>query len=62
MFRYGVHDYQNEQYAGSYNYPSEWIDEAEKIDEWITAHEVWLYAWERKLLTDSKELICSLIC
>ncbi|MDE7423715.1 MAG: hypothetical protein K2N51_08490 [Lachnospiraceae bacterium] len=61
IFRYGIHDYQNPQYAGNYNYPKTWIDESEKIDKWIGEHEEWLFAWERKLLIDNKELICSLI-
>lgn len=61
IFRYGIHDYQNPQYAGNYNYPNEWIDESEEIDKWIIEHEEWIFAWERKLLIENKELICSLI-
>ena len=61
IFRYGIHDYQNPQYAGNYNYPKTWIDESGEIDEWIREHEEWLFAWERKLLIDNRELICSLI-
>lgn len=61
IFSYGVHDYQNPKYAGNFKYPDIWIDEAEKIDQWITDHESWLYGWERKLLMDNKELICSIL-
>ncbi len=57
IFRYGIHDYQNPNYAGNFNYPDIWIEESEKIDQWITNHEIWLYGWERKLLNDNKELI-----
>lgn len=61
IFRYGIHDYQNSQYVGNYNYPKKWINESDEIDEWIEEHEEWLFAWERKLLIDNKEMICSLI-
>lgn len=61
IFHYGIHDYQNPIYAENYNYPNEWIDESEKIDQWITSHEVMLDAWKRKLLIDNKKLICSLL-
>ncbi len=61
IFRYGAHDYQNPKYNENWNYPDEWIDEANKIDDWITNHESWLYMWERKLLIDNKELLCSLV-
>ena len=60
-FRYGIHDYQDPQYVGKYNYPKEWINESDEIDKWIEEHEEWLFTWERKLLMDNKELICSLI-
>ena len=59
IFRYGIHDYQNPKYAENFDYPDEWIEEAEKIDEWINQHSNWLYDWERKLLLDNKDLICS---
>ena len=61
IFRYGAHDYQNPKYDGNWNYPDEWIEEARKIDDWISSHESWLFMWERKLLNDNKELICSLV-
>lgn len=61
IFSYGAHDYQNPKYAGNWNYPDEWIEEAEEIDDWISDHEDWLYMWERKLLMDNKKLICSLV-
>lgn len=59
VFQYGAHDYQNPKYDGNWDYPSEWIEEAGKIDDWISGHEVWLYMWERKLLVDNKKEILS---
>lgn len=61
IFRYGAHDYQNPKYSGNWDYPEEWIEESDKIDDWITNHENWLYLWERKLLIDNKIQICSLV-
>ena len=61
IFRYGVHDYQNPKYYGNWNYPEEWIEEAEEIDEWVWDHEDWLFMWEKRLLIQYKELICSLV-
>lgn len=61
IFRYGAHDYQDPRYDGNWNYPDEWIEEAEKIDQWITNHRNWLYMWQQKLLLDNKETICALV-
>lgn len=60
IFRYGAHDYQNPKYDGNWNYPEEWIEESEEIDQWITDHENELFMWEKRLLIDNKETICSL--
>lgn len=60
MFAYGIHDYQNPKYAEDFDYPEEWIEESEKIDDWIWKHEKWLYEWEKRLLLAYKSQICSL--
>lgn len=59
--RYGAHDYQNSKYDGNWNYPEEWIEESEEIDQWITDHENELFMWEKMLLIDNKKTICSLM-
>lgn len=61
IFRYEIHDYQNPQYVGNYNFLKKWLNESDEIDEWIEENEEWLFAWEQKLLMDNKEWICSLI-
>ncbi|WRS28486.1 hypothetical protein U6B65_04970 [Oscillospiraceae bacterium MB08-C2-2] len=61
IFVYGLHDYHNSQHGYGENqilYPEEWIEEALKIDNWISAHEEWLYQWERDLLIKNKDLLC----
>ena len=47
IFEKGVHDYQNPIYAKDFDYPEEWIEESEEIDQWIMEHEEWLWQWER---------------
>lgn len=61
IFRCGVHDYQNPIYADNFNYPEEWFNEANEIDAWIEKHKNLLYEWERRLLTDNRELFCRLV-
>lgn len=56
----GVHDYQNPKYAENFDYPEEWIEESEKIDSWISDNQKCIAEWERRLLMDNRELICSL--
>lgn len=57
VFSRGIHDYQNPVYAENFDYPSEWMDEADEIDHWISAHEHWLDAWMRNLLLKSKDTV-----
>lgn len=59
IFAYGIHDYQNPKYAEQFDYPEEWIEESDKIDDWIEENEAWLNAWQRNLLLENRELICS---
>lgn len=57
VFSRGIHDYQNPMYAECFDYPSEWMDEADEIDRWISTHEHWLDAWMRNLLLKSKDTV-----
>lgn len=59
MFALGIHDYQNPKYAENFDYPQEWMDEAEQIDAWIMKHEGWLNEWKKQLLLKHREEICS---
>lgn len=60
VFSRGIHDYQNPVYAESFDYPSEWMDEADEIDHWISTHEHWLDAWMRNLLLKNKDTVIEL--
>ena len=50
IFEKGIHDYQNPQYVKKYDYPEEWLEEAEEIDLWISEHEDWLWKWKYNIL------------
>ncbi len=54
IFAAGIHDYQDPAYAENFDYPGSWLREADGIDDWITAHEDWLYAWKRALLLENR--------
>ena len=56
----GMHDYQNPVYAENFDYPEEWIKEADEIDKWIMEHEDWLWKWKYKLLIDNKECLTAI--
>ena len=51
----GIHNYKDEKYADTYEYPQEWIDESEEIDHWIHAHEDWLKQWIYNYLIRNEE-------
>lgn len=51
IFEKGIHDYQNPKYRNNYDYPEEWLKEADEIDDWISVHEDYLWKWEYNLLT-----------
>ncbi len=53
----GIHDYHNPIYAEKLEYPNEWIEEANLIDEWIWRHEDWLWNWLYCFLSSNKDLI-----
>lgn len=54
IYACGIHDYSNEKYRENYDYPGEWLDEADKIDEWIRDNEVHIYKWMRDLILNHK--------
>jgi len=60
MFCLGIHNYQSPEFIENFNYPQEWIDESESIDEWIMSNEQKLYEWQKEFLLEYKEDICSL--
>lgn len=39
MFILGNHAYSNEKYRDNYDYPQEWLDDSEQIDQWIMKNE-----------------------
>ena len=47
IFSSGIHDYQNPKYAENFDYPQEWMEEAEEIGAWIMKHETWLNGWKQ---------------
>lgn len=57
--RCGVWQYY-ESGALNYNYPEEWIDESNKIDIWISDHEIYLYKWMYNLILEYKSEILKL--
>ncbi|MBS6955349.1 MAG: hypothetical protein KH230_19210 [Enterocloster asparagiformis] len=57
IFEKGIHDYQNPKYAKNYDYPEEWLEEADEIDQWISAHEDWLWKWEYHILATNRDRI-----
>lgn len=59
VFSRGIHDYQNPVYAQNFDYPSEWMEEADEIDRWICAHENCIDEWMLALLRDNKAEIIS---
>ena len=60
MLEKGIHDYQNPIYSENYDYPDEWIDESEEIDNWISEHEDWLWNWLYTFLLSNKNPILNL--
>lgn len=54
IYAFGIHDYSNEKFRENYDYPEEWLDEADKIDEWIRDNEVHIYKWMRDLILNHK--------
>lgn len=54
MYKSGIHDYHNEKYLENYNYPDEWIEESETIDNWIFENEISIYRFLRDLVLENE--------
>lgn len=54
IYAYGIHDYANKKYQKGSDYPEEWFDETEKVDEWIRDHEGYIYKWMYDLIFQHK--------
>ncbi|MBR1735843.1 MAG: hypothetical protein IJ736_02340 [Firmicutes bacterium] len=60
MIEKGIHDYGDPIYQENFDYPQEWIDEADIIDDWIGKNEEWLLHWYYDYLIRYKEQIMKL--
>lgn len=60
VYACGIHDYANERYQKNYDYPEEWFDEAERIDEWISGNEGYIYKWMYDLILGHKSEVIKL--
>ena len=60
IYACGIHDYANEKYQKNYDYPEEWFDETERIDEWISDNEGYIYKWMYDLILEHKSEVLKL--
>ena len=60
IYGYGIHDYANKKYQESFDYPEEWINETERIDEWISDNEGYIYKWLYDLILAHKNEVLKL--
>lgn len=54
MYKLGMHDYHNEKYLENYDYPDEWIEESEIIDNWIFENETSIYRFLKELVLENE--------
>ncbi|MDE7293981.1 MAG: hypothetical protein K2N72_06125 [Oscillospiraceae bacterium] len=54
IYACGIHDYANEKYRDNFDYPEEWLDESEKIDQWIYDNEIYICRWMYDLILKNK--------
>lgn len=57
IYAYGIHDYYNVKNG---EYPDEWLDESDKIDNWIYENEYYIYQWKKDLISSHKNEILKL--
>ena len=62
MYILGNHDYRNEKYQDNYDYPQEWIDESEQIDQWITENEKKIILICQEILKTNLDFFCKGFC
>ena len=65
IYAYGIHDYcsyVHDDDVSEYEvgYPQEWLDESDKIDNWIMDNEEHIYAFKRDLIISHKAEILDL--
>lgn len=60
IYACGIHDYANERYQENYDYPDEWFDETEKVDEWISDNEGYIYKLMYDLILEHKSVVLKL--
>lgn len=60
IYAYGIHDYCNYEHNGNFDYPQNWLDESEKIDDWIMDNEEHIYKFKRHLVLSHKSDILNL--
>lgn len=59
IFEKGIHDYQNPKYAANFEYPTEWMVEAEAIDDWIMSNKKLVISWQQAILRECRDSICA---
>lgn len=65
IYAYGIHDYCNYEYKNDSSecevqYPQKWLDESEKIGDWIMNNEEHIYKFKRNLILSHKSDILNL--
>ncbi len=60
IYGYGIHDYANETYQEGADHPEEWLDETERVDRWISAHEAHIHRWLYELIMEHKSEVLNL--
>lgn len=60
IYAYGIHDYCNYEHNGNFDYPQNWLDESEKIDDWIMDNEEHIYKFKRNLILSHKSDILNI--
>lgn len=63
IYASGIHDYADPQYTkdGEYDYPDEWLTEAETIDDWIDENNNFIYSLKRSIILDNREVLLDLV-
>ena len=61
MLSKGINDYQNPKYADSFDFPQEWMEEADEIDSWIEENTDSIRKWLYDYLVANKEYIVNVI-
>ena len=60
IYACGIHDYANKKYQKGSDYPEEWFDETERVDEWISDNEGYIYKWMYDLILEHKSEVLKL--